>query len=235
MASLIGTIRSSLGDQWWFIKAALAVYVVYFAIHDLPKYLPTPDLQIMAYSLLGIIFIGCATVAMNHNITNCYPLFPGFTSILEVIIKTIGSFFVILTGGIITGGIVYLIGTIPADNIIVKYIFYALTMLFMMPFLIIPLVLYSARGKLTDAFRLGIIFGSAGNFIMNFIVFVIQFAIIFVLSYFCLFFFLKQMFGDNHISLELLLYLYAVISFFVSMVYFSDLYDDTIPAIEVKK
>ena len=235
MASLIGTIRSSLGDQWWFIKAAIAVYIIYFLVHDLPVHIPAPDMQIAVYGIVGMLFIGYATVAMYHNINNRYPLYPGISSILDILIKSIGSFFVVLTGGLITGGIIYLIGTIPVDNNIVKSIFYALTLLFMMPFLIIPLVLYSARGKLIDAFRLGIIFGSAGNFIMRFLVFILQFAAIFVLSYFCLFYFLKQMFGGEHISLELLLYFYAVISFFVSMVYFSDLYDDIIPVIEAKK
>lgn len=235
MTSLIGTIRSSLGDQWWFIKAAVAVYVLYFAVNDLPQYVPTQDALMAIYGLLGAVFIGCGTVAINRNINNRYPLFPGISSVLEVLLKSIGSFFVVLTGGIITAAIFYLVGKyIPVDNTIVRYIIYALTLLFIMPFLIIPLVLYGARGKITDAFRLGIIFGSAGNFIMNFVVFVLQFALIFVLSYFCLFYFLEQMFGKGHISTQVLLYIYAVISFFVSMVYFSELYDDIIPAITSK-
>ncbi len=234
MASLIGTIRSSLGDQWWVFKAAIAVYVLYFAVNQLPKYIPAADIQYIIYAVIGMVFLGYATVAMYRNINNQYPLYPGFTNILDIILKSIGSFFAVLTGLVISCAIVYLLSTIPVP-VVVKNIFYGLALLFMMPFMIIPLVLYAARGKFTDAFRLGIIFGASGNFIMNFIVFLIQFAIIFVVSYICLFFFLQQMFGVNHITTEILKYIYIVISFYVSMVYFSDLYDDVIPVIEVKK
>ncbi len=232
MASLIGTIRSSLGDQWWFLKAAVAVYVLYFTVNQAHQFIAA-DMLVIFYGIVGILFLGYAAVSMNRNINNNYPLYPGISNILDIIIKSIGSIFTVLTGLLITWSIIYLLSIISVPNT-VKNIFYVLAVLFMTPFTIIPLVLYSARGKFTDAFRLGIIFSSAGNFIMNFILFALQFAVVFVLSYICLAQFLNQMFGANHISVEILRYLYYVISFFTSMVYFSDLYDDVIPKIESK-
>jgi len=43
------------------------------------------------------------------------------------------------------------------------------------------------------------------------------------------------MFGAGHISQHILIYVMAPISFFTSMIYFSDLYGDVIIAIEEPK
>ena len=233
MASLIGTIRSSLGDQWWFIKVAVAVYVLYFLVNNAPKIISSNEILVLLYVMTFIIFLGYAIISMNHNINNKYPLFPGVTNVLDIILKSIGSVCVSIIPVIIGSAIVYIISTIHLP-IVLKNIFYGLAILFMLPFIIIPLVLYSARGKLMDAFRFGIILNAAGNFVMNFVLFALQFVVIFGIIYVCLFYFLQQMFGVNNLATEILRYTFVVISFFTSMVYFSDLYDDIIPVIETK-
>lgn len=234
MASLIGAIRSSMSDGWWIIKLAAASGLLYYAVEKAPAYIPNSSGKLVFYAVIGLLFLGCGVSAMSRNLNNSSPIFPGLMNIPEVLFKSAGAFAAVLTGIVILYFLIYYASLFPMENI-VKYIIYALIILFTVPFIIIPLVLFSARSNLFDAFRLGIIFKSAGNFIINFIVYLLQSAFIYVLSFVCLYFFLGQMFGAGHISQHILIYIMAPIVFFTSMIYFSDLYDDVIVAIEEPK
>ena len=67
MISLIGAIRSSIGDSWWFVKLAVAVYALYFVVNQLAANI-APDGLVVLYIIVGVLFAGCAVIAMNRNI-----------------------------------------------------------------------------------------------------------------------------------------------------------------------
>ena len=253
MASVVDAVRNSLGDRWWFVKLAVSVYILYFAITDVTKYITNADGLFAFYSLVGLYFLGTAVSAMNRNLNNIYPLYPGITSIFEIVIKAIGGFIAILGGSAITYCAFYYLSNFINDfqnqsmangnydeNAIYftigRYVIYFVAALIMSAFIFIPLVLYSARGKIFDAFRLGILFRCAGDFILKTMSLIFQLILIYGIAFACIYFFLKQMFSsESTVSLNLLICIFSVIAYYTSMIYFSDLYEDAIPSIEAKK
>ena len=262
MASLFGAVRIAANDSWWLIRLAFSVYVLFFSINYLPQYFQNPNLLILIYILVYLLFQGCAVITMSKNIDNKYPIYPGITDSPEVVKKSFGSFFVSVLGFIltsITGYTTYYFSTFVWSEYITPFrnseldtnitdfqiivfailcvlalVIALLLILVSVSLIIIPLVLYAARGKLSDAFNFRIIYKALGRFCTNLIVYILSAVLVFGVSYICFYYFFMQMFGEGHITAELLKYIFSVITFFVSIIYFSELYDEVIPAVESK-
>ena len=231
MASLIRAVKSAAGDNFWLPKLIIAVYAVYFIDDYIMKSGFGSGPELTSYIVLGIVFFGCAVTAMHRNINNKCPLFPGIKDIGEAAAKAACGIISILPGAVSAAAVFYFFNSVQMEPVN-RWLLNILAVLILSPFIIMPLVLYTARGRIADAYRFDMINKTAGNFMTSFAGFIIQFAFIYGLCYAVLYYFLVQMFGEVHIIIKILQYTAAVIGFFTSMIYFSDLYDDSIPAFE---
>ncbi len=233
MASLINAVRSILGDPLWIIKLGVfaAVLVV---LYDNNLNFPNGNPQLLpAFAVIYLLMLGSAVVTMHRNINNKIPLLPGMFSILDIIIKAIGGFIVILPAALLYyAAIVYIQQNIVFEPFIMAVIYIVVTAIFI-PFIMVPLVLYSVKGNIFDAFRIKNIIDASGNFIVQFLSFILQFALIVCTFTYLIYVTLLEMLGD-HISLLILKCIVIVISFFVFLIFCSDLYEDIIPAIKEK-
>jgi len=234
MASLINSIRNVTSDPWWFVKLAFFSAIIFYILYNSYDYpAGNPNLTVI-YIVISFLYLGCAAVCMHRNINNKNPFFPGLFSIPEVLIKSIGAAIAIIPGLLIY----YACMTFVQNNFVfepfVMGVIYICVTLFFSPFIFIPVVLYSVNGKITDAFRFNIIFEASGNFVVQFLSYMLQYALIFVTSTLVVYFLLLEMLGD-HVSLLILKCIVIVLTFFSIFSYCSDLYGDVIPLIKEKK
>ena len=101
------------------------------------------------------------------------------------------------------------------------------------PFIFVPLVLYSVNGKLTDAFRFNLIYEASGNYTVQFASYLLQYALIMGFATNLVYITILEMLGD-HVGLLILKAVVIVISFLSVFSYSSDLYQDVIPEIKEK-
>ncbi|MCD7779429.1 MAG: hypothetical protein LUH05_02005, partial [Candidatus Gastranaerophilales bacterium] len=78
------------------------------------------------------------------------------------------------------------------------------------------------------------ILNASGNYVVQFLSYLIQYILILCSVTLCIYFLLLNMFGD-HVSLLVLKSILIVISFFSIFIFSSELYGDVIPEIKVKK
>lgn len=230
MATLFDAIRSSFVDQWWLFKLICSVYVLYFTIYKAEQYIPSPELRNIFYLIIFLFFLGCSAVSIKRNLNNQHPLFPGITNAIEVVSMAIGGFISILIGSIVSAIFVwfmesFLIPLFPSDNLVIKYVFDCLALLFAFPFIIIPLILYCKDGKLSDAFKFEVISQTAGAYFTAILNVLVQFLCIYGLAYVCLYFLLIQMFGKVDLFINVLNCTIIVVAFFTTMVCLSENYD----------
>ena len=171
---------------------------------------------------------------MNRNINNNYPILPSLFSIPEVLIKTICSTIVMLPASFI----LYVLITFINQNIVfesfIMFIIYFIVIVIMSPFIVIPGVLYSVRGKISDALKMKLIFQGAGNFSVAFMSFLLQYVFSILLFSFLICIFFKQMLGEDTILIQIIQSIVFTFSFLCFFSYCSDLYEDVIPAIKSK-
>ena len=236
MASLVGSIRNIMSDSWWIVKVGVFTAVLFFILdqgYHIPPSVPEQTIQ-MALAVFWIIMLGIAAVAMNRNINNKSPFLPGLFSIHEIIIKGIFAAIALIPGILLAYALYIGLSKITVEQPVVTIIFYVLAAAFVSPFLLIPVVLTSAKGNLFDAFRLNILFGGAGNVMVQILSYIIQYAIIVGAVVAVLYFFILEMLGD-HFALLILKAFVLVITFISVFSYASDLYGEAIPAIKEKE
>ncbi|MCD7739952.1 MAG: hypothetical protein LUH11_01195 [Candidatus Gastranaerophilales bacterium] len=227
MASLIDSIREIKTDPFWLIKIVFFSAILFAVLYISYDYEPDDTSILILEGALTLIFLGCASVAMNRNINNKSPLFPGLFDILEVIIKMIGSTIAILPGLLIYYMcIVFVHNNFNFEPFTMYLIYTGVTIIFS-SFIFVPVVLYSAKGKLTDAFNIKNILNAAGNFSVQFMSFIIQYILIFCSITLLIYFTLLNMLGDN-VSLLILKCIVIVVSFFSLFLFCSDLYGEVI-------
>lgn len=232
MASFINSIRNMTGDGWWFAKIGLCSAALFYILYNEYDY-PINDQRILiAKTVLVAIFLGIATVSMNRNITNKIPFFPKIVDIPETILKIIGSCILVIPGIAAYYYAFKYISTYEMEPF-VAFVVYTLTICLLTPLIYIPLVLYAARGKFTDGFRINILFNGAGNVIVQSLSYIIQAGIIGGAIVISIYYMLLQMLGD-HVSLLILKSIVLVILFFSTFSYASDMYGEGIPEIEEK-
>ena len=186
------------------------------------------------YMVLFVIMLGCASIAMHRNINNKTPLFPSVFNIFEIISKSICATIAILPGMLIYSVVISFIQKNIMLEPFVMTVIYICVTLFFVPFIFIPVVLYSVNDSLIDAFNLKNIYEGSGNFTVQFLSYTLQFVFIMGVSTYVIYTLLLEMLGDN-LSLLILKCIVIVISFFSVFIFCSDLYEDVIPELKKKQ
>lgn len=234
MASLINSVRSITSDSWWIVKLGLLSSVLFVVMDNDLNYPNGNPALVPVYAAIFVLMLGCASIAMHRNINNKIPLFPNLFNIPELIIKSIGATISILPGLLIYYTIVSFVQKNIVYETFVMSVIYICITLFFVPFIFIPVVLYSVNGKLTDAFNLKNIYEGSGNFAVQFLSYILQFIFIICVVTYLIYTVLLEMLGD-HVSLLILKSIVIVISFFSVFIYCSDLYEDVIPELKKKE
>ncbi len=234
MASIINALRNISSDSWWFVKiAVMAIPVFYFFENTSPA---SFDFYSMLpfFVLFAILYLGVAAILMHRNINNKSPLLPSLFSIPEFVVKAIGLSTVSLPLFVLY----FYLMSIVYNNIeletFLMVIIYSCVTLFMAPFIFIPSVLYSVNGKISDAFNFKIILEAGGNFVVQFVSFIIQYIFTLFLLTLLFFHWFKNMLDDSML-LNLTVSLSIVISFLTLYSYLSDLYVEVIPELPKRK
>lgn len=236
MASLVNAARNILSDNWWFVKLVVLTLPVYLILSNEQMSETILNQNIPVLIVLLLIYLGCASVMMNRNINNKSPILPGIFTIPEVIVRAIGSFIVGLPGMAVLTAACYFVSTnIVLEEPIANLIVYICIVSFISPFIFVPMVLLSVNGKITDAMRINKITEAAGNFIVAFLAFLIQYAFMILLLTWVLYKLLYEMMGEGNIAILILVSFVSVFSFFLIFSYASDLYEDVIPPIKSKR
>ena len=231
MASLINSIRNITSDPWWFVKIAVLSSIVFFVL-DQGYYQRNNPNYVVAYILLAVFGMGCAAILMHRNINNLSPILPSLFSIPELIMKSICSSIVVVPGAVLFGVVVNLIYSNFEFEPFVAFVVYLCVTLFFVPFIFVPVVLYTVNGKLSDAFRFNLIYEASGNYTVQFASYLIQYAFIMGFTTYLVYFIIYEMLGD-HVGLLILKAVVIVISFLSVFSFSSDLYQDVIPEIKV--
>lgn len=231
MASFINSIRNLTSDPWWFVKIAVFSTIVFYVL-DQGYYQRNNPNYIYVYILLAVFGMGCASFLMNRNITNKTPLLPSLFSIPELLWKSVFASLVALPGTLIFLLIVNYVYENFEFEPFVAFVIYLCITLFFVSFIFVPLVLYSVRGSLNDAFRFKHIIDASGNFTVQFAGYLIQYAFIMGFATYLVYITILEMLGD-HVGLLILKCVVIVISFLSVFSYSSDLYQDVIPEIKI--
>ncbi len=236
MASVINASRNLLSDKLWFVKFFVLTMPVFYILQDKNILQTIFSENVHILIMLIIAYLGCASVMMHRNINNKVPLLPGIFTIPEVIIKAIGSSIVALPGISVLIIVCYFINEyIKIEEPFVLFVIYACIIIFLIPFIIIPMVLYSVNGKVTDGLKFNKVFEASGNFVVVSLSFVIQYFFIVILLTYVLCRLFIEMFGPENIANSILFSFVIVFSFLLIFSYSSDLYEDVIPAVKSRR
>ncbi len=236
MASTMNAFKNITGDTWWILKLGAFTGALFFLRNQSHIWNPVLNEQTvqMFEIVLFVILFGCAVVSMNRDINNKVPFIPWLPDILEIIIKTILALIVIAPGSVLTYMLyVYISKTFTFEEPIVAFTVYFISAVVMSSFIFIPLVLYSARGNIIDAFNISTILKSAGNFIVQVLTFILVYGLAMGAITASFYFLLLEMLGD-HPSLLVLQCLVIVLTFYTFFSFCSDMYQDVIPEIKTE-
>lgn len=235
MASLINAFRNIISDKMWIIKIAIFTFPIYYILsEDIVDSLFTSNLPIGV--ALVLFYMGIVTIMMNRNINNKEPILPGLFDIPLAIFRSFGAAIIVLPGGaVLLWALNFIAQNFSFEEDFVSYLVHIGVCAFVAPFIVIPAVLYSVNGKITDALRLGKLLEGAGNFIVEFLSFVIQYVLIIYLLAFLVGSVFKEVFGPQSLPSLILTSVVIVLSFLLLFSFASDLYEDVIPAIKSKR
>ena len=234
MASLINSLRSIASDPWWVVKISFFACILFFVMDNDLNYPNGNPALIPFYIVIFLAMLGCASVAMHRNINNKTPLFPSVFNIFEIISKSVCSTIAILPGILIYSVVISFIQNKIVLEPFVMAVIYICVTLFFVPFIFIPVVLYSVNANLFDSFNFKNIYEGSGNFTVQFLSYILQFIFIIGASTYVIYTLLLEMLGDN-VSLLILKCIVIVISFFSVFIFCSDLYEDVIPELKKKQ
>ncbi len=232
MASFINSIRNITSDPWWLVKVVVYSAIVFYVL-DQGYYQRNNPNYAIAYIILAVIGMGCASFLMHKNINNERPILPSLFSIFELIGKSIGASLVALPGALLFLLVVnYLYDNFEFEPF-VAFVVYLCVTLFFVPFIFVPTVLYSVNGSFTDAFKISNIYEASGNFTVQFAGYLLQYAFIMGFATYLIYTTILEMLGD-HVGLLILKSFVIVLSFLSVFSFSSDLYQDVIPELKEK-
>lgn len=235
MANAINAIKNIISDRIWFIKiAVLAIPVyLYFTVDNFASSILVNDLNFWA--ALSILYLGVSSVLIHRNVNNKVPILPSLFDVIDIIRRSICSFIVALPGLISLFVVLYLLNTyLPYLSDTVKIIAHAACIVILFPFISIPVVIYSANGKLTDLFKVKNVQSASGDFIVSFITFLIQYALTVAFFTFLVYEAFKTFYGENFMGIPILFSFVITFSYIMLFSWASDLYGQIIPAVENK-
>lgn len=234
MASIINSLRNLSGDSFWFLKILFLATPIFFILEygALENY--GFEDKLIFGSIIGIVYLGVAAILMYRNINNLSPILPSLFTIPELIVKALGISIVSVPLYIAYICAIKAISTYFTFEPFVMWVIYICVTLFLAPFILVPAVLYCARGKISDSFNIKIIFDAAGNFSVAFLSYVIQYAFTILLFTYLFYRMFYEMVASSMIS-NIIFSISFVISFLSLYSYCSDCYGDIIPQIKKKR
>ena len=236
MASVVNAIRNVMSDKLWIIKIFVLSIPVYFTFFDTSISASILNKNFLILIILLLIYLGCASVMMNRNINNKSPILPGIFTIPEIIIKSICSAIVALPGFVILSVICYCINSyFVLEEPFTIIVIYTVAFLIVVPFIIIPMVLYSVNGKLTDGLKYNKVIDVSGNFVVAILSFIIQYVFIVILFTYLIYKLFIEMLGEGNLVIPMIYSYVIVFSFLLIFSYSSDLYGDVIPAVKSRR
>ncbi len=232
--SPINAIRNLTSDKLWFIKLCVYAAPVFFFLSNMNSQAVSQQDMLYIALIFSSVYFGSAAFIMNRNINNTSPIMPSLFSIVKLIKDTVFASVLSLPVVAVTCYIVWFIMANVQTEPFAMWIIYICLALFVSPFLLIPITLYSARGKFSDAFKISIFVDCAGNFIVAFMTFVLAGIFIFGCSWAVLYYGLTYMLTDNTL-VNVLNSFFIVLVFFSLYSFCSDCYGEVIPKIKPKK
>lgn len=234
MASIINSFRNISSDKFWLIKIivfAVPVFMI-LQVNILSGY-SFRD-QVIMCLILGIFYIGISTFLMNRNINNRSPIMPSLIHIIDYFKFTIFGSLISLPVYILLILSLYRVYSTLTLEPFVMWVIYISIILFFSPFIFVPLVMYSAHGRLKDAVNIQVFFDAAGNFVVAFASYIIQYAFTILLLWYLLHRLFLEMMDDN-LFINVVSSIFVIITILSIYSYCSDLYGDVIPEIVIKK
>lgn len=237
MASTISSMKNIFSDRFWFVKLGLFTGVYFYLRNQ--SHIWDPDMNDQtAFVLQIVLFIllsGCAIFSMHMNINNKQPFIPGLINIPDVILKSVFGMIAAAPGLLLTYALyVFISSTFHFQEAFVAVLVYTIAALIMSAFIFIPLILLSVRGNIIDAFRYDILLKSAGNYIVQIMVFALAYSLIVGTLTICAYKFFEEMLGD-HPALLVLQCIVIVFTFYAFFSFCSDLYGDAVQEIDLEK
>ena len=236
MASLVNSVRNIATDKLWFIKIIFLALPLYFYFSDKEKLLLLFQNETIFFTILGFFYLGISSVMANRNIQNKSPLLPSFFDVFEVLKQSIGSCISAFSGIILLIITLYFVQLyVSFEDPFVKYVVVICISLILFPFICIPVILYSARCKISDGIKVFKIYNSSGNFIVEFLSYLIQFLLIIVVFTYVIYKTIDVFLNANAVAIASLYAFMSVLSFLSVFSWASDLYGDVIPEVEQKR
>lgn len=225
MASIIDSIRNITEDSWWFPKvlviSAVAFMVYYSSVTNIYD---EQTLKVLVIVLICALF-GIGSFHINAVINNTFPVLPGLLQIFTVLRNGIITPLLCLPGFII-GYLIYnfILNSFPEQDTSFYFIVGTVVFLMTISFSMLPVILFSVRYNLIDAFNFNIILKSAGNYIVETLSFIIQYVFTILLMWSLLYFIIKNMYGFNDVSYAVLFSFFPVISILIFFSYSANMY-----------
>lgn len=234
MASIINSFRNISSDKFWLLKIVVFAVPVFMIIqvNILSGYSPRD--QVIMCLILSIFYIGISTFLMNRNINNRSPIMPSLIYIADYLKFTFFGSLISLPVYVLLILSLYWVHSTLTLEPFVMWVIYVSVLLFFSPFIFVPLVMYSAHGRLKDVFNLRVFFDAAGNFVVSFAAYIIQYAFTILLVWYLLYRLFFEMM-ENNLFLNIVSSIFIVITLLSIYSYCSDLYGDVIPEIVIKK
>ncbi len=236
MASVVNALRNIISDKMWLIKLAIFTAPVFYILEDEKLFNSLLDKNIPITVGLYFLYMGIASVMIHRNITNKSPILPGIFDIPLVIFRAIGSGLMALPGSALLYFIlIYMSENFHFEEEFVSFLVHIGVVSVLVPFIIIPVVLYSANGKFSDGLRISKVIEGSGNFIVEFLSFVIQYIFVIFIFAFLIGQVFKQVFGPQSLASLILTAFVIVLTFLLLFSFASDTYEDVIPAVKSKR
>lgn len=232
--SPVNAIRNLTSDKLWFIKLCVYAAPIFLFLNN-EKFHSVSQQDMLYFALiLSSVYFGSAAFIMNRNINNKSPIMPSLITIIPLLKDTVFASVLSLPVVALTCYLVsFIMGNVQTEPF-AMWIIYICLALFVSPFLLVPITLYSARGKFSDAFKVSIFVDCAGNFIVAFMTFVLVGLFVFGCSWAVLYYGLTYMMADNTL-VNVLNSFFIVLVFFSLYSFCSDCYGEVIPKIKPKK
>lgn len=232
--SVVNAVRNILSDNFWGLKLLCLTLPVFSIFHfDLLEKYKLNDFILIAI-IFSTFYFGTAAFLMNRNINNKVPILPSLFTLPSFVKSFVfGSLLSIPMLSAYVYIIKFIAGNFNAEPLVMNII-YACVTIFLAPFMFIPIILYSAREKISDAFNVKVFYDAAGNFTVSFLTFILQYFFIIAIPWYIAY----RIFYDM-VTVDTCIHVvhsfFIVLSFFTFYSYCSDMYGEVIPKLKTKR
>lgn len=233
MASIITAYKNILTDNFWGLKLLCLTGLAFGIFYNQSSLSTNMQNYIAAWGLFIVFMLGVSGFLMNRNINNRTPLLPGLIQLPLVIKDSICMTILMLPFSLIMYfAIKFYNDNFTFEEVALNYFFIAAIVIVCVPFIFIPTVLYAVRGNILDGYRVNLIALGAGNFVVQFLSFILQFLFTILIAAILAYELFLEMLGPETVFIPLTFAFFSVLSILVFFSFCSDLYIDVIPEIK---